>query len=458
MRSLWRPVSAFLVGFPILCATSIVAQEAKPGQADPNSAESLHRDVDADGVSKLDEIRRHAADSGDDAAKTATRQGYGHIRQGNSTSETDPLGRSHAPYGAEKYGGTLEDWGLRKKLEDRFDHPAWQLNIDLKEPRRIVVTRPDGTAEEYWYVLFRVTNTTVRKKSKTEVTDYDPKNTEGGSDPKAVKVDTTISTDEEGVPVYTTLDVQLEWFTLKTQALPRDIAHSPEDDLRKRLEEELDVEMGKTLSGKADEKNTEKHASILQQRYANSRRTGSDCSDAFVLHAIAEQEQLWEWRNNKREYILWPASAFKRDLSPAHNLDSVWLDGPRCLPREILRFGPNNEVERTMRYPAVFEADSAFAGWFGSGDSLPEGARLVKDEQDAMYGKLTTVRYSNYDVVDRFGRIVRQGHPSYLGARAAGGEIVKAVPEHKVAGNLESLIGQVAKRPAHRIYRAGDRV
>ncbi|MCK6440740.1 MAG: hypothetical protein L6Q71_11150, partial [Planctomycetes bacterium] len=398
---------------------------------------------------KLDEKKNHPADSGEDAAKGYTRQGFGHIRQGNTSSDKDPFGRAFAPYGGESYET------LAKKFEDRLNTPDWTLGIDMQEPRRIVVEYPDGTAQEYWYILFRLINDNYRKVSTKVVSDYDPSKA-GTGEINAVNIENQEAERWEGIPVRANIDVVVETLRYNTHAEPVRHGDEKRDDLHAELTKEAEKDTGKGLSGNADTAEAER---LVKERYQHARKTYTDISDAWVLQRIAEQEQLWEWRDGKREYILWPASAFKAEIAPAYEYESDWLDGPRCLPHQVEKFDEKGNLYIVTRYPGVYE-DNSWAGYFGEQDTLPAGVRLVKGPDDAsgMYGKLTKRRYKNYDVVDRFGRVLGENEPGYLAAKAAGGRIVKNNPDIGDKGNLDALIGQTARRPAHRRYKAGDHV
>ncbi len=415
-------------------------------KAQDRDAESLYRS------GELEDARTYPADSGEDKKKSYTRQGYGHIRQGNTSERGDPIGRDYGPYAGESFQ-ELED-----KLLDRSDSAAWELGIDLKEPRQITIQRPDGSIEEYWYVLFRLINDNYRPVSSREVENYTPFDpSKVDSPPTPVDVREIIKKNTwEGVPVQTTLDMLVE--TLSYDALEEPIQNGLQnhDDLKDILSEEARKALGVGLSEQEKVEDEKRSQELANERYSHARKVYSDISDPYVLGAIAEREQIWEWREDRREHILHSISAFKHEIAPAHELQSDWLNGPRAFPRQVERIDSSGNPLLITRYPAIYEGDGTWAGYFGKDDPLPPGARLVEDPNDPFYGKLTARRYENGHVVDRFGNIVSTKEPGYLDALRAGGQIQKAIPAHNVPGKLEHLIGEKALRPTYRIYREGD--
>ncbi|MEE9311558.1 MAG: hypothetical protein V3V10_04015, partial [Planctomycetota bacterium] len=134
-------------------------------------------------------------------------QGADNPNQGNRSED--------GPYGSEDYEKT------RERLERNLNSPQWQLDIDLHDPRSIVINYPDGTSEEYWYVMFRVINKNTRKIKDTSLPDLNNESAgPGKADP--LEIDDNAAGEMEGVPVNCHLDFVLDVFT-------RDIEKDPWD-------------------------------------------------------------------------------------------------------------------------------------------------------------------------------------------------------------------------------------
>ncbi|MEE9311557.1 MAG: hypothetical protein V3V10_04010, partial [Planctomycetota bacterium] len=183
-------------------------------------------------------------------------------------------------------------------------------------------------------------------------------------------------------------------------------------------------------------------------------------SDPFILQAIARREGMWEWMGNYNHInepimLLHPLSDFQRQIGFSHDLSAPDFTGPRCFAYRALIL-KNGERAESVRYIAVYE-DNTYAGIFGKGDELPDGAHLVDNTDDAMWGKLSQRRYKVGDTVDRYGRILRANDPGYLNARIAGGKDPSSGDYGVLSGNNEK-VGSAAKIPAARVYQDGDRV
>lgn len=442
MRAVRRLMITLSAALPFLALTSIdvIAQEA--------DAETLYRE------GTLREKSNYDASDDADRAYGYTRQGFAHIRQGNTSTDQDPMGRSHNPYGGEN----LEQ--IHDKVHDRYLSPEWRLGIDMMEPRRIVIDRGDKT-EEYWYILYRVINDNFRdvieEGTKGAIEDLFSSNLpESG-------IDRTVRSAEGryvGMPVSTNISFHVELLSIDALANPE----SSSDDLLKAVNDEASRIIGNDIGAETSSgANTEKAERLAAERYKAARYSVADEADPYVLQKISEREGLWEWNGAKRESILWPSSAFKRDLSYVYNVNQPRLDGPRCLPRRLVAVANDGKILERMVYPGVFTNDNSYAGHFEEGDArltelTSSGIRLVTSMDDPMWGKLTTVRYQAGHVVDRFGASLTPDMPGYHSARMAGGEIVKSVSDLGIEGNLENLIGEMAMRPSIRTYKDGDRV
>jgi hypothetical protein len=447
MRVNFATVLKALSALPLLAASSISIQ----GQ----DAESLHRG------GQLEERRNHAADSGDDAPHSGSRQGYGHVRQGNTSSGRDAWGRPYAPYGPESAKDLLD------RSRDSYQLPSWELGIDLMEPRPIEVMGPDGP-KVVWYVLYKVTNKNMQAVRKyetflsevatpgvgTTTVESAGYNTagvgevsSGGGTPRMISrafLDPQVKDDGEmvGMPVNTSLGVRVETVN------GFDALAGNANDLRVQIEAEVDRLIG---SGEIDQSRRQQ---MIDARMESVRKIYRDSGDPELVSMIARKEGLMEWRGFKLEPVLASSSAFQRDVSAEYNLISDFLGGPIALPVVRHTLGNDGSVGTVTVYPAVYE-DGAFAGW--SDQELPGETTLVR-ESHPLFGKLLKVRYQEYDVVDRFGTILGPDDAGYMRARAAGGEILRDKPNQGVAGNLTDLIGTPAKRPAYRIYQPGDKI
>ncbi|MHC4840434.1 MAG: hypothetical protein ACYTDT_05655 [Planctomycetota bacterium] len=148
-------------------------------------------------------------------------------------------------------------------------------------------------------------------------------------------------------------------------------------------------------------------------------------------------------------------SDFQRQVGFSHDLAAPDLTGPRCLAYRALVFEGGNR-EESLRYVALYD-DNSYAGMFGTGDELPDGARLITDQNDDMWGLLSQRRYKIGDTVDRYGRILRANDPGYLNARIAGGKD-PADGSYGVLAEGNSLVGNAANVPNVRVYKSGDHV
>ncbi|MBX3460714.1 MAG: hypothetical protein KF696_12250 [Planctomycetes bacterium] len=341
-------------------------------------------------------------------------------------------GGSPDPYGGETFKDFIE------KAEIKLNDPQWQLKLDMQYPKRIVVDNPDGTAREYWYVLFRVINDNTRKIKNTTLPtlhgdEVDPGNPK---DPLQV-IDNMAGADErQGVPADAHLDFELHVFNRDIERDPWDTAW-PEDPENEVL----------TPEG-------------LEQRRANMKRVYRPVSNHYVLQRVAAKEGLYEWQGNwdfisEPVMLLHPLSDFQRQVGFEHDLSAPDYSGPRCLPYRFVVFRDGARTE-DMRFVAVY-SDNAFAGFYGKGDTLPEGARLVDSGDDVMWGKLTARRYLAGDCVDRYGRPLRANDPGYLNARVAGGRQDDATGYGMLKAE-DPKVGTPVNIPHVRFYKDGDHV
>ncbi|MCC6574234.1 MAG: hypothetical protein IT462_10625 [Planctomycetes bacterium] len=359
-------------------------------------AQKSTREVEADDAAALGKLK--------DAGGREKHQGADHPNQGNSSPD---------PYGAENFKLFSE------KNERRLNDPQWQLKLDLYDPKRIVIEYPDGSSEEYWYVLFRVINDNIRRNYTTTEPNINP---DGARDPKPV--DTTKNENEyEGVPVDTTIDMDVVTYT-------RNIDRSPWDE---------------SANG------------IAPEKLRNIKKTYRPVSDPYVLQQIAIKEELYEWVQNsagmhERVVLVHPMSDFQRQAGLVHKLEAPDFSGPRCLPIRVVR---NEGAVRAEfeRFVGVYD-DNSFAGYFGNDEQAPEGVRVVKEATDPMWGNLTKRRYAANDCVDRFGRILQTNDPGYLNARVSGGEEGSA--RYGVLKADNPLVGKPAQIPHVRQYRAAS--
>ncbi|MBK9975827.1 MAG: hypothetical protein IPP14_13735 [Planctomycetes bacterium] len=355
-------------------------------------------------------------------------QGPDNPRQGNGSSKAGTWG------GPDVYGGeSYEEFAA--KNERNLNDPQWQLKIDLQEPKRIVIDYPDGTSREYWYVLFRVVNNNTRQVKQTTLPDKNPDDVDLGRPPEPLEVKGGNTTDMEGVPVDCHLDFELQVYTRNVEKDPWD-TEWPADPEESVLKPEA-----------------------VAERRANVKKSYRAISDPYVLQRVTEQEQMWEWAGNMAQStepisLLHPLSEFQRQIGRAHDRTAPDLSGPRCLAYRVVNVQGGERTE-SVRYVAVY-TDNTFAGIFGTGDTLPDGARLISGDSDKMWGKLTQRRYEAGDCVDRFGRVLRANDPGYLNARVAG----SGEGEHSY-GILETghkAIGTPVMVPHYRQYQAGDHV
>ena len=322
------------------------------------------------------------------------------------------------------------------KAERHLNDPQWQLKMDMADPQRIVVNHADGSSEEYWYVLFRVINDNTRNIKATRLPGPDTTDVNLDRPPSPREVEGGITDDLEGVPVNAHIDFEMEVFTRDIFKYPGDQAWpvDPEDEV---------------LSPEA-----------IDQRRANMRRVHKPVSNHFVLQKIAEKEGLYEWMGNysfinEAVMLLHPLSDFQRQIGPSHELNAPDLSGLRCVPYRTVTVKDGERTEAT-RYVALY-GDDTFAGLFGEGDPLPDGARLISDSNDDMWGKLTQRRYKAGDCVDRWGRPLRANEPGYLNARIAGGRDPNS-GNYGVLGPDHPLVDQPVMIPHFRQYQSQDRV
>lgn len=377
-----------------------------------------------------DELPGGAADKLTDPGARESHQGPDNPMQGSRSSAQGRFGGPD-PYGPESFRDFMD------KAETRLNDPQWQLKLDMQHPKRIVINHPNGTSKEYFYVLFRVINDNVRP-----VKDTTPPELHSGaadpSNPAAPLVVTDNSRGErEGVPANAHLDFELHVFT-------RDVERDPwETEWPAEAEDEV-------LSPEA-----------LEQRRANIKRVFRPVSNHHVLQQIAASEGMYEWMGNY-DYInepvmmLHPLSDFQRQVGLVHELSAPDYSGPRCLGYRVVVIDDSGERAEAMRYVAV-NGDNAFVGFYGEGDELPDGARLVSSASDPMWGKLTIPRYQAGDAIDRYGRSLRVNDPGYLQARYAGGS-QDSDSSYGVLKADHPAVGQPVKVPHVRVYQAGDRV
>jgi len=363
-------------------------------------------------------------------------QGPDHPMQGNTNEEKGRFGGPD-PYAAEDF----KKFG--EKNERHLNDPQWQLKVDLQDPKRIVINYPDGTSHEYWYVLFRVINNNVRNVKQTNLPEPNPEEVDLGRPPEPLEITGPgLTTQLEGVPVNAHLDFELQVYT-------RNVEKDPWDTEWPKDPEEIEMPSQLPPSDQA-----------TAERRANIKRTYRAVSDSFVLQRIAEQEEMWEWNGNfagtpEPITLLHPLSDFQRQIGNGHKLDAPDFSGPRCLPYRAVVIEGNERTE-SIRYAAVY-ADNTFAGIYGTGDTLPDGARLVSSPDDNMWGKLTQRRYQAGDCIDRYGRVLNANDPGYLNARIAGGN-GEAEHSYGVLQTGHPAIGQGVTMSHFRQYKDGDTV
>ncbi|MCL4731113.1 MAG: hypothetical protein KJ044_11830 [Planctomycetes bacterium] len=362
-------------------------------------------------------------------------QGPDHPMQGNTSDQAGRFGGPD-PYGPENF----KQFG--EKNERHLNDPQWQLKIDLYDPKSIVVNYPDGTSREYWYVLFRVINNNVRQVKSTTLPEPNPEEVDLGRPPEPLEIRGGNTPNFEGVPVNCHIDFELQVFT-------RNVERDPWDTEWPRDPEEIERPSQLPASEQAE-----------AERRANIKRTYRAVSDPFVLQRIAEKEEMWEWNGNfagtpEPVTLLHPLSDFQRQMGRGFDRSAPDLSGPRCLPYRAVVLQGNERVE-TTRYVAVF-ADNTYAGIFGTGDRLPDGARLVTSTDDRMWGKLTQRRYEPGDCIDRSGRVLRANDPGYLNARIAGGN-GEGENSYGLIGPNHPAVGQGVTMPHFLQYKDGDKV
>jgi hypothetical protein len=377
----------------------------------------------------LDELPPGTEDQLHKPGARESHQGADNPRQGGRSDRQGRWGGPD-PYGPESYEAFMD------KAEMKMNDPQWQLKIDMQHPKRIVVQYPDGTAEDFWYVMFRVINDNTRQVKET----IQPELHDGGVDLgrriEPLETQDISPPDFEGVPVDAHLDFEFHVFTRNIERDPWD-TEIPEED-----EDEV-------LSSEA-----------LAQRHANMKTVYRPVSDHFVLQRIAEAEGMYEWMDN-RDYInepvflLHPLSDFQRQVGFAHELTANDFSGPRALGYRFVVIEEGSHSEAT-RFVAVYQ-DNTFAGFFGQGDTLPDGARLVDSPDDPMWGNLTIRRYQAGDSIDRYGRPLRANEPGYLNARVAGGR-PEDTNSYGVIPADHPAVGQPVQIPHARLYKASDRV
>jgi hypothetical protein len=363
--------------------------------------------------------------AGDDLKKEGDReahQGADSPRQGNTSPD---------PYGAETYEQFIQ------KAERQLNDPQWQLKVDLQDPKRIVVNHADGTSDEYWYVLFRVINDNTRNIKQTTLPGLDTKEVDLDNPPSPREIGGGITEDLEGVPVNCHLDIEFHVFSRNIESDPWD-AGFPEDPDDPVLTPEQ-----------------------IALRRAQMKHVFRPVSDHRVLQLVAEKEGLYEWMGNyghinEAVMLLHPLSDFQRQIGFAHELTAPDLNGLRCVPYRIVVV-EGGERSEAMRYVAVYDSDNTFAGVFGQGDTLPDGARLVDKESDEMWGKLTQRRYMAGDCIDRYGRPLRPNEPGYLNARIAGSQDGKS-GSYGVLAEDHPVVGKPVMVPHYRMYRGSDKV
>lgn len=356
-------------------------------------------------------------------------QGPDNPRQGNDSKGQGQWGGPDA-YGPEGFTESMD------KNERQLNDPQWQLKIDMQDPKRIVVDYPDGSSQEYWYVLFRVINANTRAVKSTTPPTKNPEEVDLNAPPKPLETKESTSQEMEGVPVNCHLDFELQVFTRDVDTEPGDSAWPADPE-----EEVLTPE-------------------AVAERRAHVKKTYRAISDPYVLQRITEQEEMWEWAGNSAGSpepisLLYPLSDFQRQLGRAHDPAKAApdLSGPRCLPYRIVNMAGGERTE-ALRYVAVY-GDNTFAGWFGAEDALPDGAHLVNSAEDPMWGKLTGRRYQAGDCVDRFGRVLSPNEPGYLNARVAGGD---GGGSYGLLQTGHAAIGKQVTQPHYRQYADGDTV
>jgi hypothetical protein len=379
-------------------------------------------------VSK-DELPAGAADNLAKPGARESHQGPDNPMQGNRSGAQGRFGGPD-PYGPEGFREFMD------KAETSLNDPQWQLKLDLQHPKRIVINHPNGTSREYWYVMFRVINDNTRQIKSTQL----PEPHTGDPDPtrlaEPLRVQDTSRGEREGVPANAHLDFELHVFTRDVERDPWDTAwpEEPEDEVLSR--------------------------EALEQRRANMKRVHRPVSDQYVLQRIAAAEGMYEWMGNydfinEPVMMLHPLSDFQRQIGLVHELSAPDYSGPRCLAYRTVIVDAEGRSE-AMRYVAVY-GDNSFAGFFGEGDEIPSGARLVNSPSDAMWGRLTVPRYQAGDAIDRFGRALRANDPGYLQARIAGGA-EGAAASYGVLRADHPAVNTPVRVPHVRLYQDGDRV
>ncbi len=376
----------------------------------------------------LKELPDGAADDLTKQGDRESHQGADNPMQGNRSNAPGRFGGPD-PYGAEGFEAFIN------KAEMKFNDPQWQLKLDLQPPKRIVVQRPDGSAKEYWYVLFRVINDNTREIKRTVLPEPYGDQVDVNNPKTSLKVEDQSTGEREGVPADAHLNFELHVFT-------RDIEKNPWD-----------------TEWPDDPENAVLTPEGLEQRRANMKQVHRPVSDQFVLQQIAAEEGLYEWMGNS-DFInepvtmLHPLSAFQRQIGLAHELTAPQYNGPRCLEYRTIVISEGERSE-AVRYVAIY-SDNTFAGFYGTEDPLPDGATLITDTSDAMWGKLTIPRYRAGDCVDRFGNPLAANDPGYLDARAAGAGDGES--SYGMLGANHPAVGKPVTIPHVRTYKAGDRV
>lgn len=461
MRLTMSTVFKALAALPLLAASSLSVNAQDAGTLFPDGA--------------LAEKANNAADSGADKPHSASRQGHGHVRQGNTSTASDEFGRPYAPYGKENAAELLA------RALDSNQLPSWELGCQVVEPRSIDVIGPDGKTRTVWYMLFKVTNRNVQelREYRTGVVEVSKTPAPGDAESAPSIEDTGLKTDGpgevaggamlkpsflqpvvvetgqmQGMPVSTSLSLLVETIS------GFDALAGMEDDLLAMVTAEVDRKIGTGLSSAEAEGGESGEAlrqRMISEAYAKARRTYRDAADAELRRMIAVKEGLMEWRGTSFEPALWSSDSFKRDISPVYELSQVDYEGALALPMVAEKLVGEGVVEVTHRWPVVNDSDGTLYAFLADGEARPEGTSVVKEGHD-LYGKLLPVRYQEYDVVDRAGRRLAPGQPGYHAARAAGGEILRDKPDHGIEGNLTGLLETPVKRPKFRVYREGDRV
>lgn len=429
MRYVFRALSVFL-------AVGFVAHLSLAQRSTTEVGEDLVGPRNSDSRSEYAEkVKAKIAEINERLNRDGTReshQGPDNARQGGTGQNEGRFGGPDA-YAAEGYHEMMQ------RLERQLNDPQWQLKIDMMDPKRVVVNYPDGSSEEYWYVMFRVINDNVRTVKNTVLPAKNPEDGSIGSPARPLEVEDLQAglDDIEGVPVNCHLDFEFTTFT-------RDIGRDPWDDQSWPSDPEDGV------IGEAG----------LNQRRAQMVKRYQPVSDHYVLRRIAEQEGMYEWVGNWNNYneavmLLHPLSDFQRQTGFAHALEAPDLSGPRCLAYRDFVIGDNGRVE-TIRYVAL-NGDNAFVGYFTESETLPDGARLINSSSDEMWGKLSALRYQAGDCIDRYGHILRANEPGFLNARIAGGR-QDQVNSRGAIGADHPAVGQTVLIPSVRTYRAGELV